>query len=75
MSRLKSYEFMKIEVNGNEFDVVEHITVENLIKELKLDVKSTAVAVNKSIVARSSYKDFSLKENDAVDLVTIAPGG
>ena len=66
---------MKIEVNGSEFDVSEHITVENLIKELKLDIKSTAVAVNKAIVSRSAYKDFSLKGKDKVDLVTIAPGG
>ncbi|MHB1698462.1 MAG: sulfur carrier protein ThiS [bacterium] len=66
---------MKIELNGREFILKEGVTVQNLIDELKLDVKSTAVAVNKTIVSKKTYKEFILKENDKIDLVTIAPGG
>lgn len=66
---------MKIELNGKEFILKEGLTVQNLIDELKLDVKSTAVAVNKTIVPKKTYTEFILKENDKIDLVTIAPGG
>lgn len=66
---------MKIELNGREFILGEGITLQNLIGELKLDVKSTAVAVNKTIVSKNDYKEFIIKENDKIDLVTIAPGG
>ncbi len=66
---------MKIDINDKEFDVSDGITVQNLIDELNLDIKSTAVAVNKTIVSKSGYREFFLNENDKVDLVTIAPGG
>ena len=67
---------MKIELNGNEYSVEQNgITIQKLIDELKLDIKSTAVAVNKTIISKSSYAEFILKENDKIDMVTIAPGG
>ncbi|MDA8052963.1 MAG: sulfur carrier protein ThiS [Deltaproteobacteria bacterium] len=66
---------MKIDINDKEFDVSDGMTVQNLIDELKLDIKSTAVAVNKTIVSKNGYREFLLNENDKVDLVTIAPGG
>jgi thiamine biosynthesis protein ThiS len=67
---------MKIELNGNEYSVEQNgITIQKLIDELKLDIKSTAVAVNKTIISKSSYAEFMLKENDKIDMVTIAPGG
>lgn len=66
---------MNLYINGKEFDVQSGITVKELMTRLKLDVKSSAVAVNKTIVSKSSYGEFVLNENDKVDLVTIAPGG
>jgi sulfur carrier protein len=66
---------MKIELNGKELTLNEGVTVQNLIDELKLDVKSIAVAVNKTIVSKNTYKEFILNETDKIDLVTIAPGG
>ena len=67
---------MKIELNGNEYIAAGNaVTVQKLIDELKLNIKSTAVAVNKTIVPKSSYAEFILKENDKIDMVTIAPGG
>ncbi|HEC25080.1 MAG TPA: sulfur carrier protein ThiS [bacterium] len=66
---------MKININGEILEVKNDITVTGLIAFFKLNVKSTAVAVNKEIVPRSGYAKFTLKESDKVDLVTIAPGG
>ena len=66
---------MKLELNGKEYLTGQDITVQRLIDELELDLKSTAVAVNKAIVPKSSYPAFVLNENDKIDLVTIAPGG
>ena len=67
---------MKIELNGNEYIVEQNgITIQKLIDELKLNIKSTAVAVNKTIISKNYYSEFMLKENDKIDMVTIAPGG
>ncbi|MHB8232584.1 MAG: sulfur carrier protein ThiS [bacterium] len=66
---------MNLYINGKEFEVEDGITVKNLIAEFKLDIKSTAVAVNKEIVPKNGYAEFGLYENDKIDLVTIAPGG
>lgn len=66
---------MKIEVNGKWMEISGKPTVAGLIEELRLDLKSTAVAVNKTIVPRNSYKETILNENDMLDLVTVAPGG
>jgi thiamine biosynthesis protein ThiS len=67
---------MKIELNGNEYIVEQNgITIQKLIDELKLNIKSTAVAVNKTIISKNCYAEFELKENDKIDMVTIAPGG
>lgn len=66
---------MKININDKPFDVSGDITVQGLIDYFKLDIKSTAVAVNKVIVSKSSYNELILQENDMIDLVTIAPGG
>ncbi len=66
---------MKLEINGKEYIAGRDVTVQKLMEEFKLDLKSTAVAVNKSIVPKSSYGDFVLRENDKIDVVTIAPGG
>ncbi len=66
---------MKININDKIFEVQNKITIHGLIKELKLDTSSTAVAVNKVIISRKKYNDLTLEESDKVDLVTIAPGG
>ncbi|MCL4428297.1 MAG: sulfur carrier protein ThiS [Deltaproteobacteria bacterium] len=66
---------MKLELNGKEYNADNGITVQNLIDELKLNIKSTAVAVNKTIISKSSYAAFVLNDNDKIDLVSIAPGG
>lgn len=66
---------MNININDKILEVKDNITVTDLMAFLKLNVKSTAIAVNKEIVPRSGYAEFMLKESDKVDLVTIAPGG
>lgn len=66
---------MKININGKNFEVQDRITIKGLIDLLKLDIRSTAVAVNKAIISKNRYNDVVLNENDKIDLVTIAPGG
>lgn len=66
---------MNININNEILEVKDNITVTDLMAFLKLNIKSTAIAVNKEIVPRSGYAEFMLKESDKVDLVTIAPGG
>ncbi len=66
---------MNININDKILEVKDNITVTDLMAFLKLNIKSTAIAVNKEIVPRSGYAEFMLKESDKVDLVTIAPGG
>ncbi len=67
---------MNVEINGSIFEIEnETVSIEKLILNFNLDLKSTAVALNREIIPKSRYKDTMLCENDCLDLVSIAPGG
>ena len=66
---------MYININEKGFELNENVTIQSLIDMLKLDIRSTAVALNRAIIPKSRFSEVRLKENDKIDLVTIAPGG
>ena len=48
-----------IYVNGKEFIVEKNITLIKLIKDLNLEKKSFAIAVNSEVVKKENYKRFT----------------
>lgn len=67
---------MQIFVNGNpkHFEV-NHMTIADLVSELKIVGKRIAVECNGAIVPKSQYAQSVLKEGDKLEVVGAVGGG
>ena len=65
---------MNVTVNGEDVEVGERITVTELLDTLGLPVKGIAVAVDWTVVPRSSWDD-ALTEGAKIEVVTAVQGG
>ena len=66
---------MRVKVNGKEMDIKENMTVKELLKELKIEDKTMAAAVNMNVVKKQNWNNFTLKENDKVEFLNFVGGG
>ncbi len=66
---------MKIIVNGNEKEFREGISLQLLLKELSLEGKVMAAAVNMDIVKQDSWDRYILNEGDKLELLDFVGGG
>ena len=66
---------MKITVNGEERQVKDGITINELVKQLGIKAPNYAVAVGMEVVPKSEYDKYRLKEGDRVEIVTFVGGG
>ncbi len=65
---------MKLLVNGEEADVRDHITVEELMGDLGFPGKGIAVAVDWEVLPRSAWHTV-LTDGARVEVVTAVQGG
>ena len=66
---------MTIIINGEKREVQEKITVEELLKELALEDKVMAAAVNMDIVKQDSWNTHKLEDGDKLELLDFVGGG
>ncbi|MEE9274650.1 MAG: sulfur carrier protein ThiS [bacterium] len=66
---------MRIQVNGEEREAPEGLSVTGLLADLELDAAGIAVAVNMEIVRRAEYAEAKLSEGDEVEIVRAVGGG
>ena len=66
---------MKIIVNGQDKEFNENTTLEALLKELSLDGKVMAAAVNMDIVKQDSWDKYILVDGDKLELLDFVGGG
>jgi len=66
---------MQLTVNGKPFRSVERLSVQALVYRLTEARRGVAVAVNGTVVPRSTWADVPLAEGDAVEVLTAAQGG
>lgn len=66
---------MLIMLNGEKTTVAENCTVQALIDQLGLSKVRVAVEVNRDIVSRSRWAEYSLQPNDQVEVVHFVGGG
>jgi len=67
---------MQIFVNGNpKYFEVNHMTIADLVSELKIIGKRIAVECNGAIVPKSQYAQSVLKEGDKLEVVGAVGGG
>ena len=69
---------MEIQVNGEKkvFEL-EALSLKALLKEIGIDPEQTgiAVAINYSVVSRSSWDEAVVKAGDEVEVITARQGG
>lgn len=66
---------MKILVNGTRREVPEGITIAALLSELEVAQRHVAVEVNLELVPRARHGEYSLREEDRLEVVTLVGGG
>lgn len=66
---------MKLIINGNEKEFTEKITLLEALKELKLEDKVMAAAVNMEIVKQDSWDQCRLSDGDKLELLDFVGGG
>jgi len=66
---------MDIIINGNKKVFKESKTLENILKELSLDGKVMAAAVNMDIVKQNDWQHYKLKDGDKLELLDFVGGG
>jgi len=66
---------MKLIVNGKEIETKENITVLELLRELRVEDKTMAAAVNMQVVKKENWQTHTLKENEKVEFLQFVGGG
>ena len=66
---------MQINLNGKPETIVDNISMVDLIQQLELQDKRIAIEVNESLLPRSAFADYLLKENDQIEIVHAIGGG
>lgn len=67
--------FMKLILNGDNFETLNAGTVRELLDELKIMPGRVAVEVNLEIVRKTEYENYKLSEGDKVEIVNFVGGG
>ena len=65
---------MKISVNGEPREVADDLTIEGLLREMKI-AERVAVEVNLEVVRRARHAEHRLAQGDKVEIVTFVGGG
>jgi sulfur carrier protein len=64
-----------IQVNGEQRDVGESVSLQELLSELSIPDDRVAIEVNQSIVRRAEWASAVLREGDKVEIVHFVGGG
>ncbi|QKJ27854.1 sulfur carrier protein ThiS [Aliarcobacter cibarius] len=66
---------MRIIVNGENIEFKDGSTLLEIIRELKIEDKVMACAVNMDIVKKDIWSTYKPKENDVLELLNFVGGG
>lgn len=66
---------MKLQVNGQEQELPDGITVAQLLVLLAVTAPRVAVEVNAQVVVRARHESTPLRAGDQVEIVTFVGGG
>ena len=66
---------MKININGEEREIADGLSVARLLEELQIRPGRVVVELNHDIVAREIHGSTLLKEGDLLEIVHFVGGG
>ena len=68
-------QLMQITINGQSREVVDQLTVAELLQHLDVSARHVAVEVNQELVPRGRHPEFRLSAGDRLEVVTLVGGG
>jgi len=71
----KKREKMIVIINGEVREFSENISIETVLKELSLDGKVMAAAINMEIVKQDNWASHTVKDGDKLELLDFVGGG
>ncbi|WP_455199198.1 sulfur carrier protein ThiS [Kaarinaea lacus] len=66
---------MNIQLNGENTEIPDNSTAQDLVDQLGLGGKRLAMELNREIVPRSAYITTTLKQGDIIEIVHAIGGG
>ena len=66
---------MNLRINGEDREVVDNLSLKELVTQLNLTPERIAIELNQNVVRRSDWPSTTLKENDRVEIVQFVGGG
>ncbi|MBI4746384.1 MAG: sulfur carrier protein ThiS [Deltaproteobacteria bacterium] len=66
---------MKVVVNGEEKEIPDGLTVEELLSQLNICKERVAVELNLDIAPKGRFDDTILKDGDRIEIVSFVGGG
>lgn len=66
---------MKLQINGEQRDFPDGLTVGMLVEHLGMKADRVAVELNLEIVSRPQWQAISLKDGDKLEIVHFVGGG
>jgi thiamine biosynthesis protein ThiS len=66
---------LNLRINGVDREVVDNVSLKELVTQLDLTRERIAIELNKNVVRRSDWPSTVLKENDRVEIVHFVGGG
>lgn len=66
---------LNLRINGEDQEVVENTSLQELVTQLKLSPERIAIEVNQKVVRRADWATTPLKEDDRIEIVHFVGGG
>ncbi len=66
---------LKVQINGEQHELPEGVTVEGLLERLSMKPDRVAVELNLSILPRANWPGALLREGDRLEIVHFVGGG
>ena len=66
---------MYIQLNGEQRQIPDSATIQQLLEQLKIQSQMVAVELNENVVSRTKFPDIQLKSGDVIEIVHMVGGG
>ena len=72
---LRYIESMRLQINGDEKQFADGLTLADLVAQLGMKSDRVAVELNREIVSRARWADTALHDGDKLEIVHFVGGG
>lgn len=66
---------MKCIINGDFFTFDQNQSIQEVLHSLELDPKRVIVELNKELIKQDKYEEYTVREDDRLELLEIVGGG